>query len=429
MFGRGKARLAPLFGLLAVLLSWRTAQAAPSAVTFTISHADCGSGGGFALFVGGTHIDTVPSTNGCFCNATPLVVTYTDPAVLALLDAPQCNDVRVEAAGGANIAWGFVRVAVESAEGTATACIYDAPGEEPRPRCADRDLCDGYSYLGSVGEADPDGDGISVGIGNGCDNCAAAANATQEDSDADGVGDACDNCPGDVNPDQRDSDHNGVGDACDPCWAAGEWDEDGDGVCDERDNCPYHPNPGQEDTDGDGDGDACDPVCVTFQRGLAGGVADSSVWAAYPDYNQGDVAYVYSGASHGFAKHALFRFELGAIPPGAAVRSATLVTAAVSSGAQSIRAHRVTAPWDEATVTWRRFAERYAPEVEATTTGIPHGTSTLDLTALVQAWVDGAHPNHGVLLEEDAGARTAFRSSEHHVASQRPRLDVCYLPN
>ena len=95
---------------------------------------------------------------------------------------------------------------------------------------------------------------------------------------------------------------------------------------------------------------------------------------------------------------------------------------------QPIRAHRITAPWDEATVTWRRFAERYAPEVEATTTGIPYGTSALDLTALVQAWVDGAHPNHGVLLEEDAGARTAFRSSEHHVASQRPRLDVCYMP-
>ncbi|MGK3987942.1 hypothetical protein WME99_33175 [Sorangium sp. So ce136] len=40
----------------------------------------------------------------------------------------------------------------------------------------------------------------------------------------------------------------------------------------------------------------------------------------------------------------------------------------------------------------------------------------------------GAHPNHGVLLEEDGGARTAFRSSEHHAASQRPRIEVCYTP-
>ncbi|MGK3987943.1 hypothetical protein WME99_33180 [Sorangium sp. So ce136] len=60
-------------------------------------HANCGDDGGFALFVGGTHIDTLPSTNACFCNWTPLVATYTDPAVLASLNAPPCNDVRVEA--------------------------------------------------------------------------------------------------------------------------------------------------------------------------------------------------------------------------------------------------------------------------------------------------------------------------------------------
>ncbi|XYH93065.1 DNRLRE domain-containing protein [Sorangium sp. So ce1128] len=66
--------------------------------------------------------------------------------------------------------------------------------------------------------------------------------------------------------------------------------------------------------------------------------------------------------------------------------------------------------------------------VEGTAAGAPYSTSAMDLTALVQAWVDGAHLNHGVLLEENAGARTAFRSSEHHAASQRPRIEVCYTP-
>ncbi|WP_437923208.1 hypothetical protein WMF37_29760 [Sorangium sp. So ce291] len=63
----------------------------------SLSHASCGDDGGFALFVGGTHVDTLRSTNACLCNWTPLVATYTDPAVLALLDAPQCDDFRVEA--------------------------------------------------------------------------------------------------------------------------------------------------------------------------------------------------------------------------------------------------------------------------------------------------------------------------------------------
>ncbi|MGK3961726.1 thrombospondin type 3 repeat-containing protein [Sorangium sp. So ce118] len=258
MFGRGKAGLAPLFGLLAALLCWKPAYGAPSAVTFTISHANCGDDGGFALFVGGTHIDTLPSTNACFCNWTPLVATYTDPAVLALLDAPQCNDVRVEAVDGADVAWGFVKVAVESAEGVETACIYDAGTAVPSRRCAERDLCDAFSFLPSVSQADSDGDGISGGIGNGCDNCDGVANAGQEDADADGTGDACDNCLETSTPDQSDSDRNGVGDACDTCWATGSWDTDGDGACGDRDNCAFNHNPGQEDSDADGFGDACD---------------------------------------------------------------------------------------------------------------------------------------------------------------------------
>ena len=49
-----------------------------------------------------------------------------------------------------------------------------------------------------------------------------------------------------------------------------------------------------------------------------------------------------------------------------------------------------------------------------------------DLTALVQAWVDGVHPNHGFLLEEDPTALTAYRSSEHANTGDRPWLEVCF---
>lgn len=89
---------------------------------------------------------------------------------------------------------------------------------------------------------DPDGDGVCGAV----DNCDAAANADQADTDADSIGDACDtdadndgisddidNCPTQSNANQADADNDAIGDNCDP-------DRDGDGL------------------DNDGRGDACE---------------------------------------------------------------------------------------------------------------------------------------------------------------------------
>jgi hypothetical protein len=72
----------------------------------------------------------------------------------------------------------------------------------------------------------------------------------QGDGDHDGVPDTADNCPAAGNQDQADTDGDGQGDACD-------LDDDGDGAPDATDNCPAA-NPDQADVDGDGQGDACD---------------------------------------------------------------------------------------------------------------------------------------------------------------------------
>ncbi len=126
---------------------------------------------------------------------------------------------------------------------------------------ADGEICrNGTAALSELDfgeQRDTDGDGV----GDACDG----------DLDGDGVGNGFDNCPAAPNSDQLNTDadnlHGGadsIGDACDP-------DDDGDGVCDPihrgdalnpctgSDNCPKVYNPSQADSDRDGFGDACDP--------------------------------------------------------------------------------------------------------------------------------------------------------------------------
>ena len=92
---------------------------------------------------------------------------------------------------------------------------------------------------------------------------------------------------------------------------------------------------------------------------------------------------------------------------------------------QSVRVHRITAPWTEHGVTWNNFGNNFAPGIEASFVSNSTGFHQTDVTGLVQAWVNGV-ANFGLLLEEDLDSSHSYRSSEYSSVQHRPYLRVCY---
>ncbi|MFP6639967.1 MAG: endonuclease/exonuclease/phosphatase family protein, partial [Myxococcota bacterium] len=115
---------------------------------------------------------------------------------------------------------------------------------------------DHWPVIAQIQLIDPDSDRVHDDV----DNCPNDFNPDQQDSDADGIGDVCDNCAA-ANPDQEDSEQDGVGDLCDNCTETPNFeqlDSDDDGVGDACDNCLFHSNSSQTDADLDGLGTRCD---------------------------------------------------------------------------------------------------------------------------------------------------------------------------
>ncbi|MCC6558011.1 MAG: DNRLRE domain-containing protein [Polyangiaceae bacterium] len=211
-------------------------------------------------------------------------------------------------------------------------------------------------------------------------------------------------------------------------------DADGDGVCDGDDNCPEAANPDQADSDGDGIGDACEvyvEVCATVQRGTFGSVQDTNVVAQYPGQTSGSYEYMNTGTTSGGDKIALVAFDLSFIPAGSTVTSATLSVLHTYKGASStVRVHRASGPWSEATATYANYGG-YDAAVEGSfqTLADGFGFRSVDVLAAVQDWVSGAGDNNGFALEEDFNAsKTSYRSSEYvGSVADRPKLEVCWL--
>ncbi|HSN98499.1 MAG TPA: DNRLRE domain-containing protein, partial [Candidatus Nanopelagicales bacterium] len=170
--------------------------------------------------------------------------------------------------------------------------------------------------------------------------------------------------------------------------------------------------------------------CVAYRRGVSGAVADATIWEDAYTWNTGSSPLIYTGDSSAGFRQALLHFDISNIPAGMHVDSAVLYLSELyKDDGTDIFVHRVTAPWSESTVTWQSFNGAFDPAPSASFYAWGGGVAQVHIEGLVQQWIDGAAPNHGLLLQEPTYMPSSFRSSENSTVDARPRLKVCYSPN
>jgi hypothetical protein len=82
-------------------------------------------------------------------------------------------------------------------------------------------------------------------------------------------------------------------------------------------------------------------------------------------------------------------------------------------------------PWDEVTLTWNNQPSRGA-SVDVVENVTSFGYLAFDVTTVVQSWIDGTAPNHGLAISSPTGRVMGFYSFEatEQIAAFRPALFV-----
>jgi hypothetical protein len=169
-------------------------------------------------------------------------------------------------------------------------------------------------------------------------------------------------------------------------------------------------------------------ACVSLKRAAPFKAYDAQISKEKDQTNFGASAFVLSGASSSGPAdpfQALFKFDTSVIPSDATILSAKLTLSQTNNGVATANAHLITAPWDEATVTWASLGGAFSGAIfKSFSTASP--TIGISMVPEVQAWVNQSKPNHGLLIEQAGPFQTKYKSHEYAVSAQRPRLDVCY---
>lgn len=160
--------------------------------------------------------------------------------------------------------------------------------------------------------------------------------------------------------------------------------------------------------------------------------ADTYIDANHPSSNYGDDNKIVVKPGNGSEQRGLLAFDLSDIPANAIITSATLYLHEKDDrDDQVIFLYRVTTHWTETGATWD--APWSTPGGDFLTNPayalfIPNQKNcsiALDLTALVQGWVSGAYPNHGLLIYPTGSNNKVDFGSKEEVG-RSPRLLIEY---
>lgn len=174
-----------------------------------------------------------------------------------------------------------------------------------------------------------------------------------------------------------------------------------------------------------------DPTVTTIQPDAAVGI-DSFVQSYSPDANYGTNSDLQIGKSSTAIIRSLIKFNISSIPASAVVSSANLslyLNGYEDALAFNVDVHRITADWNEGSVTWNSQPAHDASVITSSPVGGTIGWYSWSLASPVQGWVNGTLTNYGVKLKQDTETSTRrryFYSSDHTTASERPKLVVTY---
>jgi hypothetical protein len=191
------------------------------------------------------------------------------------------------------------------------------------------------------------------------------------------------------------------------------------------------------------------PAQIAFQNGLFptvayAGTSDTKINSGSKNKNYGTTTNLMVDGKPDEAS--LFRWDISAIPAGSIVVSAAIELNALSTTTGNFELYALQRAWDEISATWNQSAAGTPWGTAGANGAGDHGSAPLGLlapttagmyriplneagVAAVQAWIDEAATNYGIIIK-DYAVNDGMQISSRETASTalRPKLIINYQP-